>query len=93
MTARPVRYEDFPKLDYTNRVLNEASRLHSLPFFMRRAIQPLTIGGVSIPPGTEMGFSLYALHKDPSVYPGPERFDPHRWLPDGPALPRSAFIP
>jgi cytochrome P450 len=91
---RPIRFEDVPKLEYTRRVLNEVARLHAVPLLMRRATVPVVLGGVHIPAGTEIAFSLYALHQDARLYPEPERFDPDRWLPDQrTGAPREAFIP
>lgn len=90
----PVSFGELDKLEYLQRVLNEVTRLHAVPLLMRRATEPVEIGGREIPAGTEMGFSLYALHQDPRCFPEPERFDPDRWLPErNPGLPRGAFLP
>ncbi|MDN3354423.1 cytochrome P450 [Actinomadura sp. DC4] len=92
--TRPIEPEDLPRLEYTAKVLNEALRLHSLLVFMRRAAEPLEIGGVDVPPGTEIGYSFYALHRDPRLFTDPERFDPDRWLPErSKDVPRSAYLP
>lgn len=89
-----LRPEHLPDLTSTNRVLNEVTRLHAVPMLMRRAIQTVQIGGMKIPPGTEMGFSIYALHQDPDIYPDPGCFYPDRWLPERAVdIPRSGFIP
>src|SRR5262249_40571520 len=79
---RPMEYEDVVKLDYTNRVIKEVTRLYSVSVFMRRAIAPVEVGGVHIPAGTEVAYSLRALHHDPNLYPEPHRFDPDRWQPE-----------
>ncbi|MBO8191462.1 cytochrome P450 [Streptomyces oryzae] len=79
---RPVTFEDLPKLEYTDRVLREVSRLHAIPLLMRRVATPVELGGAELPAGTEIAFSLYALHRDPRLYENPERFDPDRWLPE-----------
>jgi cytochrome P450 len=90
---RTVAVGDLPALTYTDQVLREATRLHSLPLLMRRAIEPVELGGTRFPAGTEFGLSQYALHRDPKVYPRPEVFDPDRWAPDAPPPPKGAFIP
>ncbi|MEY9962532.1 cytochrome P450 [Streptacidiphilus sp. MAP12-16] len=90
----PVRFEHVAQLAYLRRVLDEVIRLHGVTLLMRRATEPVELGGVTLPAGTEVAFSLYALHQDPRLYTEPERFDPDRWLPerrDG--LPREAFVP
>lgn len=89
----PVTIEDVPRLDYTRRVLEEALRLHGVTLLMRRTVTEVEIGGHRIPPGTEIAFSLYALHRHPEVYPDPERFDPDRWLPERRReMPREAYL-
>ncbi|MFE4518469.1 cytochrome P450 [Kitasatospora sp. NPDC056783] len=92
--GRPVTYADLPDLEYTGRLIQEVQRLYSPPLGTRRAITTLEIDGVRIPPDTEVGFSLYALHRDPRLYTEPDRLDPDRWLPErSRQLPRGAFIP
>jgi cytochrome P450 len=91
---RPVAFDDVAELKYVRRVMDEVNRLHSVTLLMRRAIEPVELGGVDLPVGTEIAFSLYALHQDPRVFPDAERFDPDRWLPErSEDLPREAFLP
>ncbi|GAA0667174.1 cytochrome P450 [Kitasatospora atroaurantiaca] len=92
--TRPVGFEDVPRLTYTRRVLDEVLRLHGVTLLMRRTTAPVDLGGVTIPEGTEVAFSPYALLRDPVLYPEPGRFDPDRWLPERAAdLPRAGFLP
>ncbi|MFE2598783.1 cytochrome P450 [Streptomyces sp. NPDC059396] len=89
-----IRHQDLGRLEYTGRVVDEALRLKGVPFLMRRAVEPVEIDGVRLPAGTEVGFSLHALHRDPRLFPDPERFDPDRWLPERRhSRPRHAFMP
>ncbi|MCX5157380.1 cytochrome P450 [Streptomyces sp. NBC_00291] len=81
--TRPVRADDIPELTYTNSVFKEALRLHSPLLFTRRALAPLTLGGVSIPEGAELAYSPYALHRDPALFRDPTVFDPDRWQHEG----------
>lgn len=90
----PVEAHHVPHLKYLAQVVDETARLHALPLLMRRAIEPVELGGVTLPAGTEIGFSLYALHQDRRLYPDPQRFDPDRWAPENSdGRPREAFIP
>lgn len=91
----PVGFADLAKLGYTRRVFNEVLRLHHpLWLLMRRALNPVHLSGISFPPGTELLFSPYALHRDPVLYPDPLRFDPDRWLPERVTeIPDGAYIP
>lgn len=81
--TRPVRADDIPELTYTNHVFQEALRLHSPLLFTRRALSPLTLGGVAIPEGAELAYSPYALHRDPALFRDPTVFDPDRWRQEG----------
>ncbi|MFG2795046.1 cytochrome P450 [Streptomyces sp. NPDC048419] len=79
---------------YLNQFLNEITRLYSVVLLMRRATEPVVLGDVEIPAGTEVAFSLHALHRDPRYFPDPEKFDPDRWQAKTSAnIPRTGFIP
>jgi cytochrome P450 len=94
LAGRSPTLDDIPKLEYTQRIINEVLRKYPLLIVMRRALTDIDLGGVHIRPGTEVALSQYAIHHDPSLYPNPARFDPDRWLPDRAArLPNGAFIP
>lgn len=66
------------QLTFTQRVLREVMRLHSVLLFTRTTRREVTLAGVRLAPGTELGYSLYYLHRDPALYPDPLRFDPDR---------------
>jgi cytochrome P450 len=38
--------------------------------------------GHYLPPGTIVGTQAWSMHKNPAVFPEPERFSPERWLDD-----------
>ncbi len=42
---------------------------------------PFKILGFSLPEGTVVGMQAWSFHRDPSVFPNPEYFDPERWFP------------
>lgn len=42
--------------------------------------EPLIIDGQVIPPGTQVGVSIYSLHHNEAYFPDPFRFQPDRWL-------------
>jgi cytochrome P450 len=92
---RPVEYDDIAAFQYLPHVLNEVLRM-DMPsdMFMRRPTVDVTLGGVRLRAGTELMFSVPALHRDPAIYPEPHRFDPDRWArKPARSLPRGAFIP
>jgi cytochrome P450 len=91
---RPIEYDDVAKLEYTSRVLNESLRLRSIWLSTRRALRPIRLGDIDVPTGTELAFSLYAMHRNPQLFPEPHRYDPDRWLPPESSLrPRGSYIP
>ncbi|MFI5533409.1 cytochrome P450 [Kitasatospora sp. NPDC051853] len=83
----PVTFEDLPRLGYARKVVDEVLRLHAVTMLMRRTVAPVELAGTVIPVGTEVAFSLYAVHQHPVHYPDPRRFDPDR------DRPREAFFP
>ncbi|WP_246150667.1 cytochrome P450 [Streptomyces qinzhouensis] len=92
--GRPARATDLPALPYTQRVVAEALRLYPPVWFItRRAVTDTWLAGHPVPAGSSIVFSPYALHRDPTVFREPERFDPDRWLPENACeLPRNATI-
>lgn len=80
LDGRPIGMEDLRKLGYTRQVLNETLRLYPAVWLLsRRPIADVELGGHRIPQGSHVLFSPYALHRDPTLYPEPERFQPERW--------------
>ncbi|MGW6461966.1 cytochrome P450, partial [Streptomyces sp. NPDC055078] len=90
-----VTVEDVPRLVVIRRVLEEVARLHGVTMLMRRATTPVELGGFTLPAGTEVAFSLYAVHRDPRLFTDADSFDPDRWLPERQEAhgPNRAFIP
>jgi len=81
----PRAVDALPLLDA---ILRETLRLHtpvagSLPRVTssRDPRSPITILGYpNIPPGTCVSAQAYSLHRNPKVFPDPERWKPERWL-------------
>lgn len=70
-----------PKLHYLQAVVKEVLRLHpALPLLVpHRNSQSCTIGGYSIPEGARIFVNVWAIHRDPSIWPDPLKFDPERF--------------
>jgi len=51
---------------------------------MRQSITNYTFDGtkVNIPEGQKVWIPVYAIHRDPSIYPKPDVFDPERFNDD-----------
>ncbi|KAK9783893.1 putative Cytochrome P450 [Seiridium cardinale] len=54
----------------------------------------IVVDGITIPAGMTVGTSTYALHRNPDIYPSPDKYRPERWL-ERPVDPRmlAAFNP
>jgi cytochrome P450 len=97
LSGHPVGVEELRKLGYTQRVLTETLRMYPATWLLsRRPIADVEIGDHRIPAGSHVLFSPYGLHRDPELYPEPDRFHPDRWLgehsnPKGGS--RASFIP
>jgi cytochrome P450 len=86
--GRPPSVEDVPKLEYTRAVVAESMRLYPPAWTMgRRAIEPHTINGHTIEPGSLVIVSQWIAHHDPRWWPEPNVFTPARWIgkPEPPA--------
>jgi cytochrome P450 len=60
----------------------------------RRALADDVIDGYRIPAGTMVIIALPLVHRDPSVFADPQRFDASRFLPPSrAAIPRDAYLP
>jgi cytochrome P450 len=92
---RAVAFEDLERLDYLKRVLSETLRLYPPAWLLsRRTATEVTLGDKVLPPGAAIFYSPYTVHRDPSVFPEPELFDPGRWQGErAKEIPRPAFIP
>lgn len=82
-------------LAYTTRVFKEALRLYPpILILTRRTLKPIELAGYALPIYTNLFVCPYTIHRQPELWPDPERFDPDRFLPEREAKrPRSAWLP
>lgn len=89
-------YEDLDRLACIEQVLEEALRLWpTAPAFHVAPYEDETLGGRwTVPAGRRITVLLPALHRDPAIWPEPERFDPERFTPERRAsIPPHAYRP
>ncbi len=87
--------EDFPRLEYLRRVLNEGMRIYPPSYLVDRTpIEDWHGGDYMIPKGEYVFTSQYVVHRHPKYFPDPMRFDPDRWAPEEAAKrPRYSYFP
>jgi cytochrome P450 len=73
-----------------DRFVLETLRLDRSEYVMRRTVAPIEIGGHRIPSGWMLRACVREAHRDPAMFPDPDRFDPDRFLGGGPPAPAYA---
>ncbi len=93
--GRSVTAADLGRLPYVDAVIRETLRLYPPAYvFGREVLEPFELGGYTLPVGSQVLVSPYAMHRDPRYFPEPERFLPERWTTsEARALPRFAYLP
>lgn len=80
---------------YAAQVFQESLRLYPPAFALsRESVREVTLGGVTIAPGTLVIAAPWTLHRDARWHPDPLAFRPERWTADyESALPAGAYLP
>lgn len=73
--------EKLAALPYLDATVKEVLRLRPVvPVVGRVLKKDVRLGGYDLKAGTAVGACIYLAHRNPNVYPEPERFMPERWL-------------
>ena len=82
-------------LPYSNMVIREAMRLYPPVWVVsRRTIEADQLGGYTVPPGTDVFFSPYFVHRHPEFWSDPEKFIPERFSREQEdARPKLTYLP
>jgi cytochrome P450 len=78
-----LEYLTLEKLPYLTGVIKEGLRFtYGVPGRLPRMIETpeATFNGYTVPRGTIVGMSSWLMHRDPSIWPEPDKFMPERWL-------------
>jgi unspecific monooxygenase len=82
------------RLVRTRAVISEALRLYPPAFtIVREAIGPDQAGEIGIKRGAIVLIAPWVLHRHVHHWRDPDAFDPSRFLPDAPPIPRFAYLP
>ena len=83
-----------PRLVRTRAVVSEALRLYPPAFTIaRQAIGPDRAGAIDIPRGSVLLIAPWVLGRHRRLWRDPDAFDPSRFLPGAPPIPRFAYLP
>ncbi|KAJ6098162.1 hypothetical protein N7499_002536 [Penicillium canescens] len=80
--AEPITDKSLRNLPYLNLVITETLRLYTaVPLGLPRSVPPegAHFCGFQIPGGITISTQSYSLHRDPSIFPDPNSFNPERW--------------
>lgn len=83
-------------LPYSNMVVREAMRLYPPVWVVsRKTIEADTLGGFTVPPGTDVFFSPYFVHRHPDFWSDAEKFMPERFEKEegDESRPRLTYLP
>jgi cytochrome P450 family 135 len=70
---------------YLTATIQETLRLRPVvSIVIRRLTEPVEIGGYELPAGVAVTPCIYLVHRNPQVYPEPDRFLPERFLDNSP---------
>ena len=86
----PLTYEDMGRLPLHQAIIKETLRLHTPIHTMLRAVkQPMPVPGTKfvIPTTHNLLAAPCVTASDPSYFPEPDLWDPHRWESDSPNAP------
>lgn len=76
----PLTYSALQNFTYLDMVVKESLRLlPPVSFIGRRLVDDIEMNGVTVPAGTDFTIPIYVIHRNPEIYPDPERFDPERF--------------
>ncbi|XP_058448072.1 probable cytochrome P450 4d14 [Malaya genurostris] len=75
-----LTYNNLQDFKYLDMVIKESLRLlPPVSFIGRKLVEDVELNGVVVPSGVDVSVPIYVIHRNPKVYPDPERFDPERF--------------
>ncbi|GFT91052.1 cytochrome P450 3A31 [Nephila pilipes] len=84
-TNGELTYEAIQNMKYMDNVMSETLRLFPPALRLERvAVADYKLGdtGITIPKGMIVTMPTYAMHRDPEIFPDPEKFNPDRFTPE-----------
>jgi len=76
-------FDNVQKLAYLSMCLDESMRLYPPGFILeRQCVEDVTLHGVDFRAEDIVSIPVWAIHRDPDLWPQPEVFDPERFTPE-----------
>lgn len=76
-------WQDIVALPYLEKVVKESLRLYPPVFYIARTNEHgITLGDKHVDTSLSLDMHIFLVHRDPVVFPDPERFDPERFSPE-----------
>jgi cytochrome P450 len=92
--GRAATADDVSQLRFTIRIVKESMRLYPPIWgFFRQVTADYPLDGETIPSGHVIAMSQWVTHRDPDLWPDPDRFDPERWADGAPRPPDVSYFP
>lgn len=83
LDAAEIGVKDLHRLAHLSRCLLETQRLRPVTTMLtRQTAADYQVGGFTVPAGWQTLFCPPVTHRDPQVFPDPDRFDPDRFAPE-----------
>ncbi|XP_011013816.1 PREDICTED: geraniol 8-hydroxylase-like [Populus euphratica] len=78
----PVQESDISKCLYLQAIVKETFRLHPpVPLLLpRKAVSEVEIQGFTVPKNAQILINIWAIGRDPAIWPDPNSFKPERFL-------------
>ncbi|XP_058124025.1 probable cytochrome P450 4d14 [Anopheles ziemanni] len=71
------------EMKYLDMVIKESLRIvPPVPFIGRKLLEDMEMNGTVIPAGTTFSLNIFSIHRNPKVFPEPEKFIPERFSDD-----------
>lgn len=80
-----IDYEALMEMHYLTQVFDETLRMYPpVGNLSRKTIQDYKVPDTDliVPKGTMISITVYGIHRDPEIYPEPDKFDPDRFAPE-----------
>ncbi|XP_052871955.1 cytochrome P450 4c3 [Anopheles cruzii] len=75
--------QELNEMKYLEACIKEGLRLYpSVPLIARHLTQDVEIDGYVLPAGTTAMIVVYQLHRNPDVFPNPDKYNPDHFLPE-----------